>query len=361
MGAESNHSWIDDEISASRLFILGAGFSAGADVPLTANLLEIAMTTFRRECPGIFTRIDGRVRDYFGLVSAPDYGTLDFSEFCTFLHYLELSESGGKERWTDTGSRENLGLRYFLAKTIAWRTPRGNAIPKIYLDFARELQPRDFIITFNWDCLLESALDHIARKFTYTFEPKKIKIVKPHGSVNWRIERPAARSFRWKSMRSWRGALKRQVWWCRELLDRSAWSQWSAFPDSEIQPCIVMPGFAKALDVRSVAPLWYKPEFAFLYTNDVYVIGLGLANDDFIVKCFLRHNLPRAVPQSEKRDRRVFVINPDPTVREKYDFVSKCAHVEFRVREFGNDDLDLINSRQIARGHGGVHTQIPTD
>src|SRR4051812_25102560 len=40
-----------------RVFILGAGFSAAAGVPMTGTLLATAMETFAAECPGIHERV----------------------------------------------------------------------------------------------------------------------------------------------------------------------------------------------------------------------------------------------------------------------------------------------------------------
>ena len=50
-------------VKKNRVFILGAGFSAGAGIPLTASLLRLAMDKFAVECNGLFQCIDGYARE----------------------------------------------------------------------------------------------------------------------------------------------------------------------------------------------------------------------------------------------------------------------------------------------------------
>lgn len=50
----------------NRVFILGAGFSAGAGIPLTEGLLAKAMKTFSIECPGIYSRVENYAKASIG-------------------------------------------------------------------------------------------------------------------------------------------------------------------------------------------------------------------------------------------------------------------------------------------------------
>lgn len=96
------------EIMMNRTFILGAGFSAAAGVPLTAELLTKAMEIFEIECNGIYQRVNNYARECFQVQESEkiDYSKVGFSELCTFLEYIELREYGGGERWSDNGSKE---------------------------------------------------------------------------------------------------------------------------------------------------------------------------------------------------------------------------------------------------------------
>ena len=110
-------------VKKSRVFILGAGFSVAAGIPLTSPLLSLSMKKFSDECEGIFSRVDGYAKECFEAPETElDYSKVNFSELCTFLEYIELREYGGGERWSDAGSREKLALKFYLAKTIGYRS-----------------------------------------------------------------------------------------------------------------------------------------------------------------------------------------------------------------------------------------------
>lgn len=174
--------------SEGRLFVLGAGFSAEAGVPMTASLLDHAMQLFRSECPDIFERVRNYTQLAFGLgESEPDYRNVSLPDLCTFLDYVELRESGGREKWSDHGCRERLALKHYLAKAVMNTTPSPDNVPKLYKAFAAQLRETDVIISFNWDCLLENALTSVATSYTYGASYSSTLLCKMHGSVHWRI------------------------------------------------------------------------------------------------------------------------------------------------------------------------------
>ena len=89
-------------INKNRLFILGAGFSAGAGIPLMDTLLKLTMDKFKSESE-ISERIDNYVRIYKNLKDDEDidYSKIDFYELCDFLEFIELREYGAGERYKD--------------------------------------------------------------------------------------------------------------------------------------------------------------------------------------------------------------------------------------------------------------------
>jgi len=148
----TNRDHFEQYVKQNRVFILGAGFSFAAGIPLTKELLVQTMNKFSVECPGIYSRIENYTKECVGSTGNDlDLSTISFSEFCTFLEFIELREYSGGERWLDNGSKEKLALRFYLAKTIVERTPSISTIPQLYLDFAAQLHKRDIVISFNWD------------------------------------------------------------------------------------------------------------------------------------------------------------------------------------------------------------------
>lgn len=330
-------------VAKNRLFILGAGFSAEAGVPLTDKLLKLTMSKFVAECPGICERVNNYAKACFSADDELDYSKVNFSEICTFLEYQELREYGGGERWTDAGSREKLALKFYLAKTIAECTPRDENIPKIYLRFAEQLHEKDIIISFNWDCLLEVALKKIEKEYTYNFEENKIKLCKLHGSVNWRLGAPEVLGkpikeniLEWQPVGLAHGLMPIDIYQSPWLIYFNDWKPFQ--PLGQVEPFLVLPGYGKAFDVRAIATLWYKPEWAFAFTHDVYIIGLSLAPDDFFIRSFFLDNLPYVDSFTGVEGREIVIINPSPDAGKNYDFVlnnksSRLINDKFQINQ----------------------------
>jgi hypothetical protein len=270
-------STIKKQIRNSRLFILGAGFSSAAGIPSTNQLLKPTMKKFKKECPGLYSRIEGHMQTCFSLGRRKSkFESLSISELCTFLEYLELREHGGGERWSHAGSREKCALRFYLSKTMAELTPESNRIPKLYLDFAKQLHSYDIVISFNWDCLLELALQKVGKPYSYNFQEHSIKLCKLHGSLNWRLKHSRPVSLDWKSFKI--GNSKR-IFFSKKLCSKKAWQE--RHPLNEIEPLLVLPGFGKGYDVRAIA-----------FTHNTYIIGLSLSKDDFFIRSFFLDNFP---------------------------------------------------------------------
>ena len=333
---------ISDFIRRRRVFILGAGFSAAAGIPMTGPLLSLAMNRFREESPGLWSRVYRYVRACFGLDGEPDYERLSLAEICTFLHYVELREHAGGERWSDAGSRENLALRYFIAKTVVERTPIGSSIPAVYLRFAKQLLESDVVISFNWDYLLEAALLQLGLGYSYSFEDKAVPLAKLHGSVDWRLGLPDVPSLSWEPIGFSDGLTQTPIHSSRELSSLSTWHGRGRGPLGEIQPLIVLPGYGKAFDVRHLAWLWYKPEFAFGGTRDIFIVGLSLSRDDFIVRSLFLHNLPYVTDMSGVPGRSIHIINPDPATRDNYGFLLGLPFVRFVCEPFSEAHVAIM-------------------
>lgn len=347
MTISTDRSDCRESIKANRVFILGAGFSAAAGVPLTNELLKEALQLFSLECPGIYSRIENYAKQSIGQESGSlNIDQLKFSELCTFLEYIELREYGGGERWSQNGSREKLALKYYLAKTIVARTPRPDSVPSLYLDFAAQLQPRDFIISFNWDGLLETALLAIGKHYTYDYSDESaITITKLHGSVNWRLgepQKPVGNPpiLPWKKMDFGSGMMDRSLYQVSNLLDARCWHEFR--PLSEVDPYLVLPGYGKAFDVRANAPLWYKPELIFAFSHDVYIIGLSLAHDDFFVRSLFLANLPYLNRGDGTPGRKIVIINPSEAVHSDYDFLLQKGQAEVWSERFRSEHIKQI-------------------
>jgi hypothetical protein len=342
----------EERIKRNRVFILGSGFSADAGVPLTALLLQKTMNKFASECPGVFSRVDRYARDSVGRIDeSVDYSQISFSSLCTFLEYIELREYGGGERWSAVGSREKLALRFYLSKTLVEHTPGVKELPNLYIEFAKQLHEGDIIISFNWDGLLEVALEKVGKTYTYNFASNAIWLCKLHGSVNWRLGEPndlgrPVNTLGWQSLEFSAGIMSQEIYWTPELLSFDVWHSYS--PLREVNPYLILPGYGKAFDVRSIATLWYKPEFAFATTHDVFIIGLSLAPDDFFIRSFFLSNLPYIDSYSGVVGRKIYIINPGTTTEGNYGFVLSGRKAELFNQEFSLEHVSLMKEKLVS-------------
>lgn len=75
--SEVKDDWFEKQVRKNRVFILGAGFSASAGVPLTSSLLDLSMAKFSIECDGIFSRVDSYAQESINCTNnAVDYKSI---------------------------------------------------------------------------------------------------------------------------------------------------------------------------------------------------------------------------------------------------------------------------------------------
>ena len=80
-------------------------------------------------------------------------------------HYLGLL---GSDEYFEHGSRSIDAVRTAIQRILIHATP--SYTPILYRDFAERLCPNDVVLTFNYDTLLEQALDDIGKPYSLTPE-----------------------------------------------------------------------------------------------------------------------------------------------------------------------------------------------
>ena len=123
--------------------------------------------------------------------------TVDYEDFLGFLdteHFLSLK---GSDTWSDEGNESQIMVRRAIAEILHQKTP--SSPPDLYRKFARHLNPSDWIYTFNYDTLLESALEAEGvpyRLFPFRYSEvgalntidnsrEEVVVLKLHGSIDW--------------------------------------------------------------------------------------------------------------------------------------------------------------------------------
>jgi hypothetical protein len=187
-----------------RIFILGAGFSRLAGLPLATELYTIVRQSIEQQY-GKDTKFQRDIDYYIEYRKRCDgieltENEIDLEEFMSFLdmeHFLELR---GSKMWSQEGNESQIMIRRAIGRAIHERTPPADELPQAYYDFANHLTLKDTVITFNYDILLERALEYVGkpyRLFPDRFkkvgrhyneidnEVDEVVILKMHGSVDW--------------------------------------------------------------------------------------------------------------------------------------------------------------------------------
>jgi hypothetical protein len=192
-------------MSSYRLLMLGAGFSNLAGLPLGPALFQkvrkrIAIDHSRdNHVESDLRRFTNYLQECFGRVVSPE--DVDYEEFLGFLdveHYLGLK---GKDTWSSEGNESQLMIRKAIGQVIHSLTPVGSDIPDEYRRFVSQLTSTDYILTFNYDTLLENTLELEGipyRLFPYPYSEvysqsciidskhdDEVVLLKLHGSIDW--------------------------------------------------------------------------------------------------------------------------------------------------------------------------------
>jgi len=197
----------DSDFASKRfsIFVLGAGFSKAAGLPLASELWnEIRERGLQKtgRASNFKDDLDEYI-EYRKLCDGIDltYEQVDFEDFMAFLdveHYLWLR---GGDTWSEHGNEAQIVVKTLIGEILTRSTPSKDNIPDLYLKFAQMLKPRDLVLTFNYDVLLERALEVTGVKFRlfpwrHKVDPKypdrlevdsrdEVIVMKLHGSVDW--------------------------------------------------------------------------------------------------------------------------------------------------------------------------------
>lgn len=170
-----------------RAFVLGSGFSAMMGLSTLSGLFAAIMADIRRPEEGdrdvILSSIATLYPHFRPDVSPPHYPP--FEEFLGLVEVTTELEFLNPGHWRDIRLRS---LR-LLTDYIATRGQAGEEHP-VLCSFVERLQPGDVVITFNWDNLIERTLYRQEKDFSFVADPRRVTLLKLHGSINW-LEPPA--------------------------------------------------------------------------------------------------------------------------------------------------------------------------
>ena len=180
-------------IPIHRLFIIGAGFSKPAGLPLGEDLFKCVREDVRRffrdyEWEGPLER---EISEWKSLY--PDQ-PIDLERVLAYSHRKHYLRLLGSDEYFEHGSQSVTAVRTAIQRILIQETP--SETPTLYRDFAERLCAYDVVLTFNYDTLLEQTFEDVGKLYTLTpewwlkskpsgYKPKYVDLLKLHGSIDW--------------------------------------------------------------------------------------------------------------------------------------------------------------------------------
>jgi hypothetical protein len=181
-----------------RLFILGSGFSKPAGLPLGPELLD----EVRHRVREVFRNYDWdgplerEIEEWKELYPEKELILESVLAYSHRKHFLKLI---GSDEYFSHGSRSIVAARTAIQEILTESAPR--TTPELYKEFAAGLTANDTVLTFNYDTVLEDALDDLKKPYSLTPEwwltndeadgvdgiqaASYVDILKLHGSIDW--------------------------------------------------------------------------------------------------------------------------------------------------------------------------------
>ncbi len=127
--------------------------------------------------------------------------SLDFEDFLAFLDVEYHLGLRGSDTWSEDGNEGQVVVKTLIGQILSERIPEARKLPDVYLRFAEALRPGDYVLTFNYDVVLERALQRVGKPFRLfpqrykelrqngaaivDSQDDEVVVLKLHGSIDW--------------------------------------------------------------------------------------------------------------------------------------------------------------------------------
>lgn len=347
------------------VYILGAGFSVDRGLPTIKNFMFVmrdahnwleangrkveadaiaSVLQFRQDAAAAAYRIRldlENIEELFSLASASSRkltkeiqiaiaATIDFKLKTSSEREVRFQFDGDKEIWPKTwkanffqnafpvrGEVSCKAYEYFLTALLAnWNNDAN------YND--------NSFITFNYDLLLENALDSLAIPYTYGFTTKqekdsnRVEVLKLHGSLNW-SRTSASNSY-------------------------SIHKSYDELQNKNLTPELIPPTWRK-LFTGQLRQVWDRSLKSIENATRIVVIGFSMPETDSHFKYLIAAGL-----QNNISLREIVFVNPDKELIEKranllFGEITKQSSVEI-IGCGLSDFLKQGTSKSVIGGHG---------
>lgn len=196
---------------------------------------------------------------------------------------------------------------------------------------ARPIGTNTFI-TFNYDTLIEDALDRLSVPWTYSSDPEdaekdnglesasKVPVIKLHGSVNWGFRKPTP----------------------NYTIPRiTIFSSYDQVLDSGQPPLLLPPTWSKNLHA-GLSSSWRLAVKRMANATRIVVIGFSMPETDLHFRYLVAAGL-----QNNAWLRNIIFVNPDPGIKDRAKHLLRASYVDQGLIRFLKMDASTFSSAMI--------------
>ena len=338
-----------------KVFVIGAGFSHPAGMPLTNGLLVLI---HKKASEKDYYNSNGKVQMgqaevlleklqyYYPMINIShekiingEINQINLEEFLSFVAAESTFLSAG-EKFNEHGSKFLAFMKQWLGEVIYEEQLKTlNEIPEFYENFIKQIKD-SLVITFNWDTLLENLFDGQNIKYRnqlnlddddFKDRKKSIPLLKLHGSIDWFSsinENLSDNNFEslgygFDKIHKYKGNLKNQYYKYKS-------------------PWIIIPNYDKLNQLKDYGELWETPGRYFDDKLEIVFIGFSFRKDDFHTRAFMFPKLVRGSRTGQFNVKVVDFAEDEPSkdnIKDKFIGIENC---QFWFNGFNEESLKFI-------------------
>ena len=357
------------------LFVLGAGASHPDGVPLQHDILPMIISDEIEEIGS--SAIGKQVKDFIfdNFSTDPAAGSYPKLEaiFGFLDYFIQQNESLSSKYNNETIREIKENFIKIIHYIVNLRTDKRSSTYHLFWDAVARTNRNISIITLNYDTLLEQAFDFLFKKhgyidysihlmnydklvelqeFNFWINPREpiavqpgedpvpIKIIKLHGSLNWKYCNCCNHTL----LTPWdrRIDLNRGKLIGHTFPDEKQYDYYCPIDQTDFQTLIMPPSYIKSLNNPVVTQLFAEASREIRMSRKIVFIGYSLSDADVHIKALFKKHL--------KEDSNLVVVNPKRSANLRQQYRALSETVTFIQRSFESLVTDKTAMRRLLAG-----------
>jgi hypothetical protein len=296
-----------------RVFILGAGASASCGIAVARDILREAMQRLSKRDAKLAKKVHDLLHFLYPGFSEE---LANYPNVEDFMNLVEIAKEFHTEdyiesrRWPVARLQEASDIAVRAITEYIWGFMADDDRRRTLSALVHELvRPGDVIISFNWDFMIDLALEDIdentSPRYSYSSDRGSIVLLKPHGSIDWfQNERlPADKMLRKEMQHRAKG------------VSFYPYFQLAENPDLLTYPSFIVPPLSSKKFSGFLQRVWRDVYRAVAAAKELYIIGYSLPREDQFARLVIGRAIQRNNATRKGKNRLpVMLVNPDESV-----------------------------------------------